>query len=1022
MGAVTDTANRDDAADCIGAGKTWSNGKWFEADSLTGINLDANKCTEVAFVVDASNAAIDTSYRFAVATDDSFNKSKGLWRGPVATTTSPSVTVGAPLQNQPPVANFTAAQESPADHFSWNFDASASSDPDNAISSYSWNFGDGLTATGATVTHEYVNMGNYSVALTVTDATNISTTTTQSVSVAQGLDVDSDGDGVADSVELRFGSNPNGVDADGDGLNDGAELRTLTKFNDSDSDDNGTADGLEDFDADGLNNLGEITFSSSPWDGDADRDGLNDSQEQLQTTNPNNPDTDADGISDGDEVALGTSPTSADSDGDGTPDGQETFSRQIAGDSGRVDATVNGPAGSVLDAEVNVLPGNAGELADVPGRIGDPVDIDADGAAGGTVSFEFDPASVSPNAELAILHWVEGIGFERLPNAAVDMSNGTISAATPSFSPFVVVDINEFSSVWTTVMTPPRTDDGGGQPRSIDAVLSIDSSGSMGWNDPNNDRIAASKLFVDALVAGDKVGVVDFDDWAYLLQQLTTDFAAAKSAIDLIDSSGGTNIEAALSAPLDEIAANGRSETVQTVVILTDGDGTWNPAVLDRAKQMGVIVHTVGLGDGINETLLQEIATETGGQYIKVNTPDDLDIAFDRIGQNPGSVDNDQDGLADLSETNGLRLCSGDIIFTDPNNVDTDGDELRDGDEFDWYDNATFGTCYFSPSNPTLDDSDLDGASDDEEFDAGSRSYDTDTDTDNDNVTDGEELFRGWDPTAADGDGDGRNDGEERSRGSDPFVYDMSNGDKAAALIAGAVYGDASDQAKGFPTYLSQRQVESTWYLAGWLSSGFVAVGDVRDAASALSRADFSDAALSAVGIIPIFGDTVKSSKVVVKFMAKQAAAKAAVYSWLAKNFTDNNKFKAIMRIVTSNKSDDIVARIGDDGMREAVKNGNDPVKLFDNLAAPTVLKIGRRALSSAEEANIRARLDLHWSGAKAGRRTEAIGVETAVEHLNSQGYRILYVGRPGDLNPGPPPIKAATAAPTSSPYSQAPT
>jgi hypothetical protein len=191
-----------------------------------------------------------------------------------------------------------------------------------------------------------------------------------------------------------------------------------------------------------------------------------------------------------------------------------------------------------------------------------------------------------------------------------------------------------------------------------------------------------------------------------------------------------------------------------------------------------------------------------------------------------------------------------------------------------------------------------------------------------------------------------------------------------------------------------------------------VGVGDVRDAASALSRGDFSDAALSAVGIIPIAGDAVKSSKVVVKFMAKQASAKAAVYAWLAKNFTDNGKFKAIMRIVTSNKSDDIAARIGDDGMREAVKNGNDPVKLFDNLAAPTVLKIGKRALSSAEEANIRARLDQYWSTVPAGRRAEAIGVETAVEHLQSQGYRVLYVGRPGDLNPGPPPLKGTTAGP----------
>ena len=49
-------------------------------------------------------------------------------------------------------------------------DASASSDPDGTIASYSWDFGDGsAAATGATVMHTYATDGQYTVTLTVTD-------------------------------------------------------------------------------------------------------------------------------------------------------------------------------------------------------------------------------------------------------------------------------------------------------------------------------------------------------------------------------------------------------------------------------------------------------------------------------------------------------------------------------------------------------------------------------------------------------------------------------------------------------------------------------------------------------------------------------------------------------------------------------------------------------------------------------------------------------------------------------------
>ena len=82
-----------------------------------------------------------------------------------------------------PVAAWSGAT-SGAEGSAIGFDASGSTDADNDALTYAWDFGDGTTSSGASVSHIYVDNGDYVATLTVKDPTGADDSQTRTIHVA----------------------------------------------------------------------------------------------------------------------------------------------------------------------------------------------------------------------------------------------------------------------------------------------------------------------------------------------------------------------------------------------------------------------------------------------------------------------------------------------------------------------------------------------------------------------------------------------------------------------------------------------------------------------------------------------------------------------------------------------------------------------------------------------------------------------------------------------------------------------
>ncbi|MBZ0308510.1 MAG: VWA domain-containing protein, partial [Anaerolineae bacterium] len=166
----------------------------------------------------------------------------------------------------------------------------------------------------------------------------------------------------------------------------------------------------------------------------------------------------------------------------------------------------------------------------------------------------------------------------------------------------------------------------------ISVVLVIDSSESMMGRPMQNAREAAI-AFIDQLAPVDEVAIVDFDSSVRVAQEFTSDFDAARNAINGLTADGRTALYDA-SAFGAEVALQANN-TRRFVVFLTDGNEygkiSTNPpeAGPTIAGENNITFYTIGLGYGVDPRYLEQMALQTRGQFYQTPNSDELVAIYD---------------------------------------------------------------------------------------------------------------------------------------------------------------------------------------------------------------------------------------------------------------------------------------------------------------------------------------------------------------------------------------------------------
>ena len=204
----------------------------------------------------------------------------------------------------------------------------------------------------------------------------------------------------------------------------------------------------------------------------------------------------------------------------------------------------------------------------------------------------------------------------------------------------------------------------------VDIVFAIDVSKSMLAEDVAPNRLLRSKRIISEIInslSSDRVGIVAYAAQAIPQVPLTTDFAAVKNFLQIIDtdmlSSQGTSIDSALNLSANFFDQN--SETNRVLILLSDGEDHDDipESIISLIIENNINFISIGVGQDSGSTIpikvngridsykkdnngevvitkrnseiLKKIASSSGGEYIDGNTTEEaleyVKVKLDKI-------------------------------------------------------------------------------------------------------------------------------------------------------------------------------------------------------------------------------------------------------------------------------------------------------------------------------------------------------------------------------------------------------